>query len=331
MSTALESYEKLNYAVRPSKQVERKLMIEALHFLGHNAGYRVSSYTYLGFGSIYYVDFVLFHKYLYIDRMICVECSDIPKRMRFNKPYRFIKLHMGTLSSIIPMLRFNKRYIVWLDYDYGLDYGVESAESSIVEDVSAFASKLSPGSILLVTAEAEPRLSNRRLNAQLTQEQRDQYLYQAFTDNYGILLGEVSKGDLTRKGLPKLVASVLGEQMRRSMLTNRHDVDFHQLFNFVYSDGAQMVTVGGIIDVPESDRKLEECGVYDLPFIERGASPMLISVPQLTLREKEAIDAKIMGRRGRGSVKVRFELRQEFLDNYQKYYKHYPTYYEALL
>ena len=71
-SHAVRSYEKFNYLLRPSKQVERKLFIEALHRL-RAAGYPIYEYTYLGLGSVFYADFILFHKYLYIDKMICAE------------------------------------------------------------------------------------------------------------------------------------------------------------------------------------------------------------------------------------------------------------------
>ena len=77
------SFEKFHYLLRPSKQVERKLLIETCHRLAR-ANYRVSEYTYIGLGSVYFVDFVLLHRYLYIDDMICVEREAIPKRMKFN-------------------------------------------------------------------------------------------------------------------------------------------------------------------------------------------------------------------------------------------------------
>ena len=64
--TPLESFSRFNYLLRPSKQVERKLFIEALHRLALG-NFRIHEYTYLGFGSPYYADFILFHKYLYID------------------------------------------------------------------------------------------------------------------------------------------------------------------------------------------------------------------------------------------------------------------------
>ncbi len=90
-SRKIRSYEKFNYLLRPSKQVERKLFIEALHHL-RTAGYPVYDYTYLGLGSVFYADFVLFHKYLYIDRMVCAEKDEIAPRMKFNKPFGFVKL-----------------------------------------------------------------------------------------------------------------------------------------------------------------------------------------------------------------------------------------------
>ena len=62
-----ESFEKFNYLLRPSKQVERKLLIETMHHLAAS-GYPIYKYTYVGLGSIYYADFMLFHKYLYINK-----------------------------------------------------------------------------------------------------------------------------------------------------------------------------------------------------------------------------------------------------------------------
>ena len=80
------SFTRFNYLVRPSKQVERKLFIEAFHRLAVG-GFAWSDYIYVGLGSVYFADFILFHKYLYINRMICVEAESIPKRMRFNRPF----------------------------------------------------------------------------------------------------------------------------------------------------------------------------------------------------------------------------------------------------
>ena len=84
MAQPTDSFKQFNYSLRPSKQVERKIMIEVLLRLS-KAGYTISDYRYLGFGSPYYVDFVMFHKYLFMKDMVCVEWGEVPKRMKFNK------------------------------------------------------------------------------------------------------------------------------------------------------------------------------------------------------------------------------------------------------
>lgn len=98
MAEPSNSFKQFDYSLRPSKQVERKVMIEVLHRLSE-AGYAISEYKYLGFGSVYYVDFLMFHKYLFIENMVCVEWGDVARRMRFNKPYKFIKLKLETCQS----------------------------------------------------------------------------------------------------------------------------------------------------------------------------------------------------------------------------------------
>src|SRR5579863_7182687 len=108
MAQPTDSFKKFDYSLRPSKQVERKIMIEVLLRLA-KAGFNINEYGYLGFGSVYYVDFVMFHKYLFIEKMTCVEWGDVEKRMRFNKPFKFIKLKLGALSKYIPSISSKER------------------------------------------------------------------------------------------------------------------------------------------------------------------------------------------------------------------------------
>ena len=95
----VESFSRFNYLLRPSKQVERKLFIEALHRLALGS-FRIHEYTYLGFGSPYYADFILFHKYLHIDSMVCVERENIPRRMQFNQQKRRVPSLIGACRLI---------------------------------------------------------------------------------------------------------------------------------------------------------------------------------------------------------------------------------------
>jgi hypothetical protein len=333
MSRATESYEKFNYAVRPSKQVERKLLIEALHYIGHNLDYSLKDYRYLGFGSVYFTDFILLHKYLYLRDMLCIEGSDVPRRMAFNKPYRFIKVKMGRLSDVLPGLKFKRPHIVWLDYDYGLDYGPFEQMTSILDDVRAVVGKLNAGSIFIVTAESEPKLSDREENDRLSEDERETRLVELLETTCGDILGtKIVRSMLTRREMPLLVARVLRNLILDATLRiNPKGVRFFQLFNFVYADGAQMVTVGGIVDNASQMKPLRESGIYGLDFIKRNEVPIRISVPPLTIREKEAIDAQIDQRTTAKSLRLKSEIKKDLLKNYLKYYKHYPTYHEAVL
>jgi len=62
MSAATESYLKVAYDLRPAKQIERRMFIDGLQRLAL-AGFDIGDYQYTGFGSIFFVDFILFHNY----------------------------------------------------------------------------------------------------------------------------------------------------------------------------------------------------------------------------------------------------------------------------
>lgn len=149
MSGPTESYRKVQYELRPAKQVERRMIIDALKKLTL-VGFEIEDYNYVGFGSIYFVDFILFHKFLGIDNMLSVEHSTaIEKRVLFNKPYDFIKIEMKPVGEVIPTLSPDIKYILWLDYDMIID-------NDLLEDVRMASTYLPVGSILLITVDVEP-------------------------------------------------------------------------------------------------------------------------------------------------------------------------------
>jgi putative O-methyltransferase len=315
-----KSYEKFNYLLRPSKQVERKLFIETFHHLCE-AGYKVSNYTYVGLGSVFYADFIMFHKYLYLDDMVCAEWGDIHKRMRFNKPFDFVKLVMKPVSEVVSTLSRKAKYLVWLDYDRPLD-------SEVLEDLDAFMQVLSAGSILLLTVEAEPRLDSAGFE-DLSLKEREERLITFFREEFGpLLVDDIKRSDLSPRDLAPLVVRILRSQIANS-LVSRLPLRFHQLFNFVYADGAQMLTVGGIIDHPAAEGRLRKAGILGLRHVRRDEIPEFISVPPLTVREKEWIDGNLISAGKKLSKNLGLDPR--LLKNYIKFYKYYPTYHETLI
>ena len=57
---------------RPAKQVERRMLVDAFQRL-QQAGFSIRDYRYVGFGSIHFVDFLIFYKLLGISDMLSVE------------------------------------------------------------------------------------------------------------------------------------------------------------------------------------------------------------------------------------------------------------------
>ena len=66
-----KSFTKIDYRLRPAKAVERRMMAEA--FLRLRPFGSVESYRYIGMGSVYFSDFLLFHGLCGFDPMSSLE------------------------------------------------------------------------------------------------------------------------------------------------------------------------------------------------------------------------------------------------------------------
>jgi Putative O-methyltransferase len=317
------SFEKFNYGLRPSKQVERKILIEKLLRLSQ-IGFDLRKYTYVGFGSVYYVDFVMFHKFLYLRDMICVERAEHQRRMKFNKPYKCVKLKLSEFAVVVDSLSKRRPYLVWLDYDYPVS-------RSMLADIDSCVNRLAPGSIFLVTAEARARLTDDDAPGIEVQSLADQstYLVGVYNDAFSDLIGrDVTVPDLDKNVIPGVFWEAITGRIRETLL-NRRGVEYSQIFNYLYADGAPMITVGGVIGGPEHMQRLQDKNFYNEPHVTNGAEPIVVSVPPLTMREKHWLDSRIDD--NLTVDKLAFELEQEFFENYRRYYKEYPTFVEALM
>jgi hypothetical protein len=90
-----------------------------------------------------------------------------------------------------------------------------------------------------------------------------------------------------------------------------------------------MFTVGGIIGTEEDENALEQAGILNHGFVRRGSDYLEISVPPLTMREKQWIDCRLD--KHLTARRLTFELDEDLLTNYRSFYKEYPTYLETLL
>jgi hypothetical protein len=316
------SFNKFHYGLRPSKLVERKLMIEVLLHL-FKAGFDIPSYTYMGFGSVYYVDFIMFHKSLFIRDMICVEWGDIRKRMEFNKPYNFIRLRMGAVLDHVHLVRQDLPFLVWLDYDRPLD-------DEALLDFNGFLGRLSPGSIFIVSVESRARPVDDDADLEeLTQAEKDELMLDRYNEWFAPYLDHaVEPAHLGESVVSDLYLEVCRENFRTTLLPR--GLDFAQLFNFWYKDGAPMWTIGGMITAAEDEQKLRREHIRRHPFVVTGKQPLIVSVPPLTVREKLMLDVMLPKKKLTKKM-AKIELSGQALRNYKKFYKEYPTFTEAIL
>jgi hypothetical protein len=321
MAQSTDSFKAFDYSLRPSKQVERKAIVEVLLSLAR-VGYHVPDYSYLGFGSVYYVDFVMFHKYLFINKMVCVEWGDIERRMKFNKPYKFIKLKLMPLSNYIPSIPSTQKLLVWLDYDRSLD-------ADMLRDIDGMCARLSPQSIFLITMDARPKLPRDLFDVDKTDSRkREQITWETYQDWFGTYLDSKVEKDIgSRTHAAQMFYEATVERLRRTLQIR--GLKFIQFFNFFYRDGAPMLTIGGMIGSIDDQVLLQDEQVKGHKFVRTAEDYLTISVPPLTAREKHWLDSRLYGKIKK--EKVAFELDQEMLENYCHFYKQYPNYLEALL
>ncbi len=320
-------FEQIDFSIRPSKQIERKLFIELIQNLSR-ADIFIGEYEYIGFGSIYYIDFIMFHKYLHIKQMTCVEREDIPNRMAFNKPYDFIQLFMGPLSDLMPDLKEDNKYLIWLDENKILT-------KEMLSDINNLIGFLSNGSILFITVNAQPNsyLPYNKIpdtwDSDNTAPSKQEMLITNLTIEFGKYAGKIDKSEVTKKAFPQLLARILKTRIETSMLDRKGD-SFYQLINYRYDEGTQMLTIGGIINSDEKNKDLEKSGIYNLSFTTKNTKPIEISVPPLTLREKQWLDKHLQELKDK-ALEPDFELKSSLLENYLEFYKQYATFHEILI
>lgn len=308
------SYERINFALRPAKNMERKMLCDAFRRLSEFA--RVDSYRYIGLGSVYFSDFSLFHKALGITSALSIE-RDTHKRDRFlfNLPFKCIDMRFGESNNILPELPWDIRTILWLDYDGKLG-------GSVLTDVKFFCSRAVSGSVIVVTVNAEPDdMGTDRLHSLKVDVGEEK------------VPADVKLADLDAWGTARISRRIINNEILQT-LTERNGgrpagtrIKYKQLFNFHYADGAKMLTVGGLLYEEGQSDIVERCGFKHLPFVKFWAREYRIEVPILTFKEFRHLDAQLPKRKN-SKLKAR-SIPKRDLAKYERVYRYFPSFVEA--
>lgn len=312
----MSSIEKINYTHRLLKQIERKLIIEKISKLPYD-GLDLTKYQYIGLGSIYYYDFILFHKYLHINKMTCYEKNDYKNRMEFNRPYDFIKLKFGDITdSISSEIRAEQEInsFIWLDFD-------DKLTDKIMATIGIIPPIMKEKSIFCITLNAYNR--SYLSDDSLTGGEATQAIYDSFINKYSEYMRDFSVKDFSLKIFPKTLGKIILRKIDSSI---PRDMVFQRFFNYEYQDGTKMITIGGLFC-----NKDNLCShIEDL-----GDNITVIKVPPLTSIEKKYLDKNILSLQEKEtseeSFDLPFELEDDCVKDYLKYYKQYPKYIESII
>lgn len=303
------SFDAINYATRPNKTVERKMLVETLAHLG--SAFPMRDYRYLGFGSMWFSDFILAHHVLEIRDMISIESAESRKdRAEFNRPFGCVKVEMGSASRVLPRIDWTKRVVCWLDYDGPIS-------EAVVGDVSLVGSYSPAGSVVVVSVNADVR----------TIEEKDGGSAAARAARLRDIAGDavpVGTDSVDRLNYPDVLAKTLENVLVHSVRNSGRSLSYEPLFNFKYSDGAPMVTVGGIL----LDDSLRESYVRPpFPYLTPGRQ-FEIAVPHLTIREKLAFDRLLPSSHPPTVKALQFTIPSQAIEAYWLFYRYYPLFSE---
>lgn len=299
----------VRYLARPAKAIQRRMIVDACRRLGPFGP--PHAYEYVGFGALEYVDFHLMRRGVGVVRMTSIE-HDVMRRERyeFNRPYAEVDVLIGSASDRLKDVDWGGLRIAWLDYERALDHVV-------LGDVAQLAQRLQPGSVLIVTVNAEPPRPAAKRRETLADRVGEARVPVGTTD---ASLAQWGLGDVQRRILADALAEDLGARADRAWL--------HQLFDFRYADNARMQTFGGIVVIPALERTVDACRFEDLDFIRSpGQEPVVIEVPDLTSKERDHLDRQLPA--AAGALPALPGLADAEAGQYARYYRWYPSSVEA--
>ena len=322
----MASTDYVNYSIRPNKTVERKLVFETLAALAQI--YDFSICRYIGFGALWFVDFVLAHKYLSISDMVSIENDRyLASRAEFNKPYACVKVEHGDSDIVLPSLQIEERPILaWLDYDTSLD-------GPVLKDLSTLCHRALTGSLVIVTINAHKNsLPNKDENNRKFQGHEEQLRY--FADD--LIPQTLPKGTMQTSKYPAFLASLIFSHMHRQLrLAGRGDVQIVPLFNIAYKDNAPMITVGAAIaDELRAQKTKKEIRTRRAIALMDAENQLSIGVPPLTLKEKTTLDQMMPCDPAPSEDAVSqlgFRLKPRQIKAYHRFYRHYPMFGEVTI
>lgn len=309
----MPSFDTVNYSLRPSKSIQRQVIFDGVREL--QAHLDLDRLVYVGFGSVWFTDFVAAHKVLRIEDMVSIEGHDVGyRRAVFNVPYATIKVKHGYSGEVLPTLFEDESlkgrpWFVWFDYDY-------SFNESVKDDVRSLIEKAPPSSIVILTFNGHEMEYGRAPD-------RPERLRELFG---AVVPDELSKNSCQGDRMQETLADLTLDYMRSVAADLSRPGGFLPAFRVIYKDSAPMVTVGGVL--PTKGAVSTANCVLNAEAWRCNPEKRIIA-PHLTMREAATLQSQLPQATQLTRAQINslgFDLEEEQIATFQHYYKQYPAF-----
>jgi hypothetical protein len=157
----------------------------------------------------------------------------------------------------------------------------------VISDVEYLCRELLPGSVLVVTLNANP--------TKPIGERRKTLAAAVGEDRVPL---KVTDSTLGEWGLARTQHAIYTAIVRTALAGRSDGGAWRQLLNIHYRDDARMQLIAGIVTAPAMDRTIDLCAFGDLAFVRPKDAPLVVEVPYLTPKERRALNEQLP--RGRG-------------------------------
>ena len=313
----MASFDVVNYSLRPSKSIQRQIVFDGIRIL--QTCLDIEGMVYVGLGSVWFTDFVMAHKLLDISDMVSIESSDIGyRRAVFNLPYATVRVLHGHSSQVLPRLYNDaiiggRPWVIWLDYDRNFDEELRVDIRSVIEE--------SPeNTVFLITFNGSEHRYGKP-------KDRPARLHELFGD---VVPDELSRSKCKGDHMQETLADLAIDFMKSVAAEPARPGGFVPAFRAIYKDTATMVTVGGLMPTIEKARVAADIVSHS----NWKCCPVKrIVAPHLTIREAVTLQSQLPRDEGlsRSLVKsLGFDLEDEQIEIFEKYYREYPAFAEII-
>jgi len=307
---------KVNYALRPAKNIERKICVRFMARL--DAFGQVDQYRYVGFGAETFADFRLVQRSLHIQNMVSIEANTASiLRFKHNAPFDYIEVQPGWSWDVLREMSWDQRSIVWLDYECWLN-------TNVISDLKYLIDSMALGSMLILTVNAQPLTFQPEPIEQLRKNVEDRRVRI-----------DVSFNDLKNWGTAAEYYAILKKEIERTLRAKNKrkapgsELRLSQVMHFLYEDGAKMMTLGFVLHDEGQRQVMTNCGFHLLREYRPSDAAFEISVPDLTYTEMRYLAKQLRRRDNRALANVGLSIAD--LEAYEKVHGYFPAFTESEL